>query len=579
MDGGWPTCSTDIIPFEQLSSVKFHSTLAECRFYKANLNTEGEQSVNLAVLTVENEASKAKFVQEAALLKLLNHRCIPQFLGICSVPDSQTRSGRSNGAFYPGFITKAEEGITLERYLQEAENKTGRRKPYPYKEILDVLIDIADALHYMHNRRPRIIHRGLSTATIRVISEHNKLSGQLATLRSVILSSERGTRVARLGSDTFRDDALVSEELLTMDFFKPTLVPTLTSFPTPSQRPQSPSMTDSETPTNRPRPTLAIPSSSRDKKSQNKTVSFNTEVTLLGQTSSTSSICSSQNNWSTPDPKNKTEVKRTNLPGSSESHGRHRQLGEVRVIRTSVSQYPYGSNTVQGSNAEMISPQKDCNNAPSATPPLSSVTVLEEDNSIKPVIQNSPSLSSEPVSDPSSNKPSPQHQREMRELRSTDLQVERSEITVDLDKNISEVVVSRPEDQDESISASGIYRKESMAFLRKQPGVNLAPEIVEGKIYDTSVDIFNFGIVIYRALTKMSPIVQSRNKGSVQLSFPDVFPNEVQELISNCCKRKIEARPNAKELGDQLRFIKESGCLDVLNKRWKSFLCFCGGTP
>lgn len=75
MDAEWGISSSkDAIPFEQLSSVKFHWRSSTSRCYKANLNDGSPQPVALTVLTVENEAEKARFVQEAALLKLLNHK-------------------------------------------------------------------------------------------------------------------------------------------------------------------------------------------------------------------------------------------------------------------------------------------------------------------------------------------------------------------------------------------------------------------------------------------------------------------------------------------------------------------------
>lgn len=75
----------------------------------------------------------------------------------------------------------------MERYLRDLEEQSGRRKLHPYNELLDVLIDVADALQYLHNRRPKVIHRGLSTSTIQVIPQDNLLSTRINTLRSAIV--------------------------------------------------------------------------------------------------------------------------------------------------------------------------------------------------------------------------------------------------------------------------------------------------------------------------------------------------------------------------------------------------------
>lgn len=386
------------------------------------------------------------------------------------------------------------------------------------------------------------------------------------------MSPEAGARVAHLTTDSFQDDALASEALLTTDFFKPTLIPSLTSFPMPSHRPQSPSITEPDAPTDhRPRSSLAIHPSSRDKKSQNRSVSFNTEVTFLGQTSpASSSICSSQNNWSTPDPKTKNEQKRTVYNTRTGSQGR---LGEVRVIRTSIFDFAENSGSrVLNLNKEM-SPQKDCNNVLLTSHSSSGLLTLEEKHSTTSELRQSCSVGSDPISSPSTlkEKHSP-HQQRQQKRRSKDLEVERSEITIDPEISISEMEASRLDGN----FLTEIYREESMVFVKKQPGVNLAPEMLDGQSYDTSVDIFNFGIVIYKTLTRMSPIVLSRNKGNVQFSFPDDFPKEVQDLVLKCCKTKKELRPNAKEIGDQLKLIKEAGSLNALHKRWRNLLCFCG---
>jgi len=74
MEDSWPADSTDIVPYEDLTSMKLQSSASGCSIFTAGLENGNRQSVILTVLTVENEESKSRFIQEAALLKLLTHK-------------------------------------------------------------------------------------------------------------------------------------------------------------------------------------------------------------------------------------------------------------------------------------------------------------------------------------------------------------------------------------------------------------------------------------------------------------------------------------------------------------------------
>jgi len=47
---------------------------------------------------------------------------------------------------------------------------------------LDILIDVADALHYLHKRRPMVVHRAISMSTITVVQTKNGVQGVLNDL-------------------------------------------------------------------------------------------------------------------------------------------------------------------------------------------------------------------------------------------------------------------------------------------------------------------------------------------------------------------------------------------------------------
>lgn len=314
-----------------------------------------------------------------------------------------------------------------------------------------------------------------------------------------------------------------------MEFFRETLIPPPTSFPEPCQRPQPISPTSEEILID-PTSPKKQPQSSSDRKKLNKNrVLYKKKAKLVAKTGSSSSL---RNNSMTPDPK--AAQKGTPKSVSVEDQGQN--TSSSKTMQITVPDLSFDA--LQDSSKEP-SPL-DCNNA-SITEPTSPAVLQEQ-----PLVEDS--------------------------AKSGDLEVK----TPNQDDQNSESVLSYSDSV--SSTVTGIYRAESMNFLRKQAGLRLAPEVLEGNSYDNSVDIFSFGIVIYRALTKTSPTVVSKTKGNVQFTFPDAFPMEVEQLITSCCHTKAELRPTAKDISDQLRLVQESGCLNALNKRWRVPKCFCGAS-
>lgn len=311
-----------------------------------------------------------------------------------------------------------------------------------------------------------------------------------------------------------------------MEFFRETLIPPPTSFPEPSQHPQSISATSEEVLQDTPSPKKQLQFSSSRKKLNKNRVSAGKKAKLRAKTGSGSSL---RNNRMTPDPK--ADQKRTPKRVSAEHQGQNTSSKTMQITVPDLS-----FDALQDSSKEP-SPLDCCNNASITEPP--SPAVLQD-----PLVEDSAKLRDLEVKTPKENNQN------------------------------SESVLSYLDSGSSTVTR--IYRAESMNFLRKQAGVRLAPELLEGNSYDTSVDIFSLGIVIFKALTKASPTAVSKTKGNVQFTFPDAFPTEVEQLISSCCHTKAELRPNAKEISDQLRLVQESGCLNVLNKRWRMPKCFCG---
>ena len=85
-----------------------------------------------------------------------------------------------------------DQGSSLSSYIQSTQlkRKSKKERARHFDIILDVLIDVADALLYLHHRRPAVVHRGLSMAHITVVeTESGNFMGTLNDLSSALVFS------------------------------------------------------------------------------------------------------------------------------------------------------------------------------------------------------------------------------------------------------------------------------------------------------------------------------------------------------------------------------------------------------
>lgn len=90
----------------------------------------------------------AKFTQELAILSRVRHRNVVQFVGAVTEQ--------------PNLCVVME--LMAAGTLHDAIHSRGLRLPLP--RLLDVALDVANGLHYLHRQKPAIIHRDLKSQNI-----------------------------------------------------------------------------------------------------------------------------------------------------------------------------------------------------------------------------------------------------------------------------------------------------------------------------------------------------------------------------------------------------------------------------
>jgi len=114
-------------------------------------------AIKLLHAHLRSTQERAQFIQEAQLLKKLNHSYILRIID----------AGFENGASY--LVTEyASHGSLRDRLNQQAG------KPLPLNEALTILSQIGQALHYAHQAKPQaIVHRDLKPENI-LFNERNE---------------------------------------------------------------------------------------------------------------------------------------------------------------------------------------------------------------------------------------------------------------------------------------------------------------------------------------------------------------------------------------------------------------------
>ncbi|KAL0481585.1 serine/threonine-protein kinase CTR1 [Acrasis kona] len=91
-----------------------------------------------------------EFLSEVAVLKRLRHTNIIQFLGVCVTSDNKL------------IVTELMDGLSLDIVLFDKK----RKQPISLHKKLQILIEIASGMLYLHSMKPPLIHRDLKSPNI-----------------------------------------------------------------------------------------------------------------------------------------------------------------------------------------------------------------------------------------------------------------------------------------------------------------------------------------------------------------------------------------------------------------------------
>src|SRR5512135_266345 len=137
---------------EQLGSYRIEAILGTGAMgvvYRAINDSTGRQA---AVKVISGEVGQKgklheRFRREAEILQQFRHPNIVRFLAL----------GRFKGTSY--FAMEFVPGETLEQMLR-------RRGPFPWREVVDLGIQLCDALHYAHEHG--VVHRDLKPSNLMI---------------------------------------------------------------------------------------------------------------------------------------------------------------------------------------------------------------------------------------------------------------------------------------------------------------------------------------------------------------------------------------------------------------------------
>ncbi|WVZ77340.1 LOW QUALITY PROTEIN: hypothetical protein U9M48_025219 [Paspalum notatum var. saurae] len=129
--------------------------------YKGVIKYNGKAtSVAIKVINLQQYGASQSFITECQTLRHVRHRNLMKILTICSSLDS---AGNDFKALIYEFIPNG----NLDEWLHTPSRRNGKETVLDINRRLDIAIDVASALDYLHNHKPtRIVHCDLKPSNI-----------------------------------------------------------------------------------------------------------------------------------------------------------------------------------------------------------------------------------------------------------------------------------------------------------------------------------------------------------------------------------------------------------------------------
>nr|XP_011470057.1 PREDICTED: probable LRR receptor-like serine/threonine-protein kinase At3g47570 [Fragaria vesca subsp. vesca] len=139
--------------------------------YKGVLGEDGAQLVAVKVFNMLRRGASKSFLAECEALKNIRHRNLVPIITACSSVDSQSND-------FKALVYKFMENGSLEEWLHPTNGTENTPKSLSLVQRLDIAIDVASAVDYLHNHcETSIVHCDLKPSNVLL---DNNLTGHVA---------------------------------------------------------------------------------------------------------------------------------------------------------------------------------------------------------------------------------------------------------------------------------------------------------------------------------------------------------------------------------------------------------------